>query len=120
MKCGPNHHNACDCREAMFSEMGRKLEALEKENYELKNRDEACRLRSLLVACRSSVKTDLNAYERLLVAKQKHNEQQTPTYIAAEAEAQRLHDLLEKIDAVALTTPNSSSSEATTSDGGGN
>jgi hypothetical protein len=63
-------------------------------------------LRTLVVACRSSVKTDLNAYERLLIAKQKHGEQQTPTYIAAEAEARRLFELLAKIDALALTTPN--------------
>ena len=60
---------------------------------------------ALLLACRSSVKTDLNAYERLLIAKQKHSEQETPMYKAAEAEAQRLFDLLEKIDALALKTP---------------
>lgn len=29
--CGPNHHNACDCREAMFSEMAIKLEQVERE-----------------------------------------------------------------------------------------
>ena len=36
MKCGPNHHNACDCREAMFSATHAKLEAAEKECQELK------------------------------------------------------------------------------------
>jgi len=68
--------------------------------------EQVTQLRALVVACRSSVKTDLNAYERLLIAKQKHGEQETPTYIAAEAEAQRLFALLAKIDALALTTPN--------------
>ena len=60
-----------------------------------------CDLRALLIACRGSVKTDLNAYERLLVAKQKHGEQETPTYTAADAEAQRLFALLAEIDALA-------------------
>ena len=67
---------------------------------------EAAKLRWLLIACRGSVKTDLNAYERLLVAKQKHGEQETPTYTAADAEAQRLFALLAEIDALALATPN--------------
>ena len=35
-KCGPNHYNACDCREAMFSETHAKLEAAEKEAAELR------------------------------------------------------------------------------------
>lgn len=80
---------------------------IEKLRGGLENTNVALRdARSIVVACRGSVKTDLNAYERLLIAKKKHNEQQTPTYIAAEAEAQRLFDLLAKIDALALTTPN--------------
>lgn len=80
---------------------------IEKLRGGLENTNVALRdARSIVVACRGSVKTDLNAYERLLIAKKKHNEQQTPTYIAAEAEAQRLFDLLAKIDAWALTTPN--------------
>lgn len=77
---------------------------------EMRKRDaaeaEAGRLRGLLIECRGSVKTDLNAYERLLMVKQKHGEQETPTYIAAEAEAKRLFALLEEIDALALATPN--------------
>ena len=79
----------------------RTIEAARQE--EMRKRDAA---EALLLACRSSVKTDLNAYERLLIAKQKHSEQETPMYKAAEAEAQRLFDLLEKIDATALMTPN--------------
>jgi uncharacterized protein YlxW (UPF0749 family) len=58
------------------------------------------KLRNLLIECRSSVKADLNAYERLLVVKQKLNEQETPTYITADMEARRLLVLLEEIDAL--------------------
>ncbi len=83
---------------------------------EMRKRDaaeaEAGRLRGLLIECRGSVKTDLNAYERLLMVKQKHGEQETPTYIAAEAEAKRLFALLEEIDALALATPNDQASGA--------
>jgi hypothetical protein len=53
----------------------------------------------LLTSCRGSVKADLNTYERQLLATQ----HKMPTTIAAEAEAQRLFELLEKIDAL---TPN--------------
>lgn len=63
--------------------------------------DEIAALRALAIACRGSVKTDLNAYERLLIAKQAHGEQETHIYALAEAEAQRLFELLEKIDALA-------------------
>lgn len=56
-------------------------------------------LRKDLISCRGSVKTDLNQTERMLLAKEKHNEQDTTTYTAASAEAQRLFGLLERIDA---------------------
>lgn len=59
-------------------------------------------LQRMLLACRSSVKFDLLYYEKMARA---YN-----TFCAegavAEAEAQRLHELLAKIDALALTTPN--------------
>lgn len=64
-------------------------------------------LRKDLISCRGSVKTDLNQTERMLLAKEKHNEQDTPIYIAASAEVRRLFELKERIDAaIAQEKPN--------------
>lgn len=64
------------------------------------------RLRALVVACRSSVKFDLLHYEKMARAYGNLGPEGAQIHATAEAEAQRLHTLLEKIDAVALTTPN--------------
>ena len=53
------------------------------------------RLRTDLVSCRGTVKTELNHYERLAMV---HG--QTPHGATYEAEAQRLSALLERIDAL--------------------
>lgn len=54
-----------------------------------------------LIECRSSVRSDLTAYEKMIVAKEKLGEQETPSYDAANAEANRLSDLLDYIDMIA-------------------
>ena len=65
------------------------------------------RLRRLLSACRGSVKTDLNTYERMVLERKKAMEHRTVTDDAVEDEAQHLFELLEQIDALTLTPPNS-------------
>ncbi|HNO32408.1 MAG TPA: hypothetical protein PKI78_11525 [Anaerolineales bacterium] len=68
--------------------------------------DEIDNLRALAIACRSSVKFDLLHYEKMARAYGNLGREGEQTAATAEAEAQRLHTLLEKIDALALTTPN--------------
>ena len=74
--------------------------------------DEIEQLRSLLLACRGSVKTDLNTYERIGLDRKKSMELRTVTNEAVDDEAQRLFELLEKIDALAQKTPNATNSPA--------
>ena len=69
-------------------------------------RDEIERLRAIVKECRSSVKFDLLHYEKMARAYGNLGREGEQTAATAEAEAQRLHTLLEKIDALALTTPN--------------
>lgn len=68
--------------------------------------DEIDNLRALAIACRSSVKFDLLHYEKMARAYGNLGREGEQTAATAEAEAQRLHELLAKIDALALTTPN--------------
>lgn len=73
---------------------------------EMRKRDEAvatsARLCGLLIACRSSVKIDMLSYEKLLLAKEKHGEQETSVYVAAADEVCRLFQLLKDIDRLEL------------------
>jgi hypothetical protein len=62
------------------------------------------KLRADLWACRSSVKTELNHYERLALVHGK-----TPLAANYEAEAQRLDALLDRIDAVQVAALSTSS-----------
>ena len=64
------------------------------------------RLGALIVECRSSVKFDLNRYERMALDYGRLGPEGAQISAKAESEAQRLLALLEKIDALALTTPN--------------
>ena len=68
--------------------------------------DEIDRLRALVVECRSSVKFDLNRYERMALDYGRLGQEGAQIHATAEAGAQRLHELLEKIDALTPTTPN--------------
>lgn len=63
-------------------------------------------LRALVVECRSSVKFDLRHYEKMARAYGNIGPEGAQKHAMAEAEAQRLHELLAKIDALALATPN--------------
>ena len=63
-------------------------------------------LRAVVIECRSSVKFDLTHYEKMARAYGNLGAEGAQTSATAEAEAQRLHELLEKIDALALTPPN--------------
>lgn len=69
-------------------------------------RDEIEHLRAIVAECRSSVKFDLLHYEKMARAYGNLGPEGAQTAATAEAEAQRLHELLAKIDALALTTPN--------------
>lgn len=55
MKCGPSHHNACDCREAMFSATHAKLERAEGDNERLRT---ALRL---VMACAGDINSATDA-----------------------------------------------------------
>ena len=69
-------------------------------------RNEIERLHAIATECRSSVKFDLLHYEKMARAYGNLGAEGAQTAATAEAEAQRLHCLLEKIDALTLTTPN--------------
>lgn len=58
------------------------------------------RLQALVIECRSSVKFDLLHYEKMARAYGNIGREGEQTAAMAEVEAQRLHDLLAKIDAV--------------------
>ena len=62
------------------------------------------RLEALVIECRSSVKFDLMRYEKMALAYGNLGPEGAQTHAAAEAEAQRLYELLAKIDA--LLPPN--------------
>lgn len=64
------------------------------------------RLLALVIECRSSVKFDLTHYEKMARAYGNIGREGEQIAASSEAEAQRLHALMEKIDALALTTPN--------------
>lgn len=64
------------------------------------------KLLALLIECRSSVKFDLLHYEKMARAYRSIGPEGEQKYVMAEAEAQRLHGLMEKIDALALGRPN--------------
>ena len=68
--------------------------------------DELERLTGIVVASRSSVKFDLLRYEKMARTYGNLGEEGEQIRAVAEAEAQRLHELLEKIDALELTTSN--------------
>lgn len=57
----------------------------------------------LLADCRSSVKYDLLHYEKMARAYGNIGPEGAQKHEMAEAEARRLHDLLEKIDALAMS-----------------
>ena len=57
-------------------------------------------LRADLIACRGSVATDLRFYEKLAML----DKAEKGDGSVAEAEAQRLHDLLDRIDAAMAPT----------------
>lgn len=63
-------------------------------------------LRTMAIECRSSVKFDLTHYEKMARAYGNLGAEGAQTHAVAEAEARRLFELLEKIDALAPTTPN--------------
>lgn len=63
-------------------------------------RDEIERLRAIATECRSSVKFDLLHYEKMARAYGNIGREGEQTAATAEAEAQRLHELMAKIDAI--------------------
>ena len=92
-----------DKREASQDNLVERLRKLSAENPSPRDcideaADEIERLRVDLVSCRGTVKTELAHYERLAMVHGK-------TVLAAnyEAEAQRLSDLLDRIDALTAT-----------------
>lgn len=66
--------------------------------------EESAKLRAIVVECRSSVKFDLLHYEKMARAYGNLGREGEQTAATAGAEAQRLHELLAKIDA--LDAPN--------------
>lgn len=58
-------------------------------------------LQALVIECRSSVKFDLTHYEKMARAYGNIGREGEQIAASSEAEAQRLHALLEKIDALA-------------------
>ena len=74
-------------------------------------RDEIERLRAIVKECRSSVKFDLLHYEKMAHAYGSLGAEGEQIHAVAESEARRLSELLAKIDAVALTTPDAEVAE---------
>ena len=68
--------------------------------------NEIVQLRADLLSCRGTVKTELHHYERLAAVHGK-----TPHGAAYEAEAQRLADLLERIDGLLPNSPTEQTKE---------
>lgn len=64
-------------------------------------RDEIERLRAIAAECRSSVKFDLLHYEKMARAYGNLGPEGAQTHAVSDAEAQRLHELMAKIDALA-------------------
>lgn len=95
---------AADKYQENFYDLTPLYSAAQMEQAKAQEESELGALKLDLIACRGSVKTDLNMYERLLLTKEKHDEQGTPMYLAAVEEVQRLFGLLNKIDAIAAIT----------------